>query len=189
MKNYKLKDCVFAFYIIKDVVNIHAHIREILANGKIENNDGIHLITPIAKCLKCVTQKNCFPQIHNELWGIGVRISKLDSELISYDVQDCRDCPDCKILLISNNSIDISSFDRYDIIVLCPKDDDRKNYYREKKINGKNWPCWHRLSLSCKYVSYYEKSDKGIDEYLKHKFNTKNYHDEEIDETVNNVLF
>lgn len=38
-------------------------------------------------------------------------------------------------------------------------------------------------------VSYYEKSDKGIDEYLKHKFNTKNYLDEEIDETVNNVLF
>ena len=59
----------------------------------------------------------------------------------------------------------------------------------KKKINGKNWPCWHRLSLSCKYVSYYEKSDKGIDEYLKHKFNTKNYLDEEIDETVNNVLF
>lgn len=43
MKKYKLKDCVFAFYIIKDVVNIHAHIREILANGKIQGTGGRYL--------------------------------------------------------------------------------------------------------------------------------------------------
>jgi hypothetical protein len=44
MNNYKLKDCVFAFYIIKDVVNIHAHIREILANGKIVKQEPVPVV-------------------------------------------------------------------------------------------------------------------------------------------------
>lgn len=74
--------------------------------------------------------------------------------------------------------------------MLCPTEKDREGFYRNKKIGKKNWSCWHRLSLTCKYILGYRKDDKGIDEYLHYKFNAKNYQEEEILDNVHeNVLF
>lgn len=189
MKDYKIKDRVFAFYIVKNTACQYARIRDILSKRKIEGGKtNIHLITPIFECLKCVKQTNRLPQLNNELWGIGVRISALDNVGIKYKVQTCQDCIGCKVLTIfGNNAIDFSAFDKYDIVVLCPTEKDRKEFYQNKKIGNKNWPCWHWLSLSCRYILDYRKDDKGIDKYLHYKFNFRNYLAEEG--PVNNVLF
>jgi len=192
MKDYRLKGCEYAFYIVKNVANKKARIRDILLKGEIEGNETeTHLITPILECLMWVKQANSLPQLNNELWGIGIRITALDKAGIKYVIQDCQDCVGCKVLTIPRNyTLYFSTFDKYDIVVLCPTEKDREDFYRNKKIGKKNWPCWHRLSLTCKYILGYRKDDKGIDEYLRGKFNKKNYQEEEIiDGVPENVLF
>lgn len=192
MKDYIINDCVYSFYIVKNIANKEARIREILSKGKIEGDEtDIQLITPILPYLEYVNQVNNIPQLNNELWGIGIRISALKKAGIKYDIQVCQDCVGCKVLTIPKNiALDFSTFEKYDIVVLCPTEKDKKGFYRNKKIGNKNWPCWHRLSLTCKYILDYRKDDKGIDYYLYHKFNIKNYLEEEIiDSLCENRLF
>lgn len=79
MKDYRLKGCEYAFYIVKNVANKKARIRDILLKGEIEGNETeTHLITPILECLMWVKQANSLPQLNNELWGIGIRITALE---------------------------------------------------------------------------------------------------------------
>lgn len=190
MWDIRLKDKVFAFCVFKNTDSSYIKIREILNKGRIIGNDnGICLITPIWECLKFVKVNDSWPEPNNELWGIGVRISTLDKMGVFYDIQDCRDCPNCKVLIIpSNTVIDLMRMDMYDVIVLCPTKKYQEKFYKNKKIGNKNWPCWHWLSLSCKYILDYGKDDEGLDQYLRKKFNKRNYQEEDIN-PIDNVLF
>ena len=189
MKDYRLGDSVFAFYIIKDTAASYPTIRDLLIKGRITGNDnGIRLVTPILECLKCVKEINGLPVANKKLWGIGIRISSLTRLGITYIVQDCQDCPGIKVLIIpSNTVIDLMRMDMYDVIVLCPTKKYQEKFYKNKKIGNKNWPCWHWLSLSCKYILDYGKDDEGLDQYLRKKFNKRNYQEEDIN-PIDNVL-
>lgn len=190
MKDYRLKNCLFAFYILKNPFNSSSLVKDILAKGRIgENDNDIHLITPILECLKWVKDINHLPMHSDELWGIGFKISALDRIGLNYTVQDCQDCASCKVLTISaKNLINFGNLGNRDIVVLCPTEKERKVFYRNIAINNKQWPCWHWMSLSCKYITGYEKDDQGIDKYLQAKFNLKNYQEEETAK-IDNALF
>lgn len=190
MIDYRLKDNVFAFCVFKNTDSSYFIIREILNKRRIEGREnGIRLITPILECLRFVKETDSWPVLYNELWGIGVRISALDRLHIPYTIQNCQDITDCKVLTIPENiGIEIKEIEKYDIVVLCPTKKDQEKFYKYKKIGKKNWPCWHWLSLSCKYILDYRKDDIGLDKYLRHKFNQQNYQEEEINQ-IGNVLF
>ena len=190
MIDYRLKDKVFAFYIFNNTDPSYIKIREILKKGSIAGNEnGIRLVTPILECLRCVKETDSWPVLNNVLWGIGIRISTLERMDIQYTVLDCQDCADCKVLAIpANTIIDLKGMGQYDVIVLCPTKKDQEKFYKNKKIGKKNWPCWHWLSLSCKYILDYKKEDKELDEYLHYKFNLQNYQKDEIN-PIENVLF
>ena len=190
MKDNRLGDSVFAFYIIKDTAASYPTIRDLLTKGRIPGNgNGIRLVTPILECLKCVKEINGWPVANKDLWGIGIRISSLKRLGITYTVQDCQDCPDCKFLTISaDTAIIFTNLGKHDVVVLCPSNKDQGKFLKYKKVNGKNWPCWHWPSLTCMYILGYRKDDPGIDEYLRHKFNNKNYQENYIESTVNELF-
>lgn len=190
MKDYRLRDSVFAFYIIKNTSGSYPTIRDLLTKGRISGNDnGIRLITPILACIECVIEINGLPMANNELWGIGIRISTLNKKGITYTVQDCMDCPGCKVLTIpAHINVDFTCLGEHDVVVLCPSDEEQKKFLTYKKINKKNWPCWHWPSLTCKYILGYRKDDPGIDEYLCRKFKIRNYQEKDIVPTVNELF-
>lgn len=190
MKDYRLKDKVFTFCIFKNTDSSYFKIREILKKGRIAGNEnGIRLITPILECLRCVKKSDSWPVLNNELWGIGVRISTLERMGIQYTVLDCQNCANCKVLTIPVNTIiDLKDLGKHDVVVLCPTKKEQEKFYTYKKIGKKNWPCWHWLSLSCKYILDYSKDDEGLDKYLHHRFNMKNYKEDDICQP-NNELF
>ena len=77
MKDYIINDCVYSFYIVKNIVNKEARIREILSKGKIEGDEtDIQLITPILPYLEYVNQVNNIPQLI-EKSGNKIRYSGL----------------------------------------------------------------------------------------------------------------
>lgn len=190
MRDDRFKNKVFAFCVFKNTDSSYIKIREILNKGRIiGNNNGIRLVTPILECIKCVKEINGWPVANKELWGIGIRISSLKRLGVTCPVQDCQDCPRCKVLMIpANTTIDFTSLGKHDVVILCPSNKDQEKFLKYKKVNDKNWPCWHWPSLTCKYILGYSKDDPGIDEYLRHKFNNKNYQEKDIESTVNELF-
>lgn len=73
-------------------------------------------------------------------------------------------------------------------ILECLRCVDQEKVYTYKKIGKKNWPCRHWLSLSCKYILDYSKDDEGLDKYLYHRFNLRNFKEDDICQP-NNELF
>lgn len=190
MIDYRLRDKVFAFCVFKNADSSYNKIWEILKKGSIKGNEnGIRLITPILECLRCVKETDSCPMLISELWGIGVRISTLERMGIQYTLLDCLDCVDCKVLVIPVNTIiDLKDMGQHDVIVLCPTKKDQEKFYTNKKIGKKNWPCWHWLSISCKYILDYNKKDKELDKYLRNKFNLRNYKEEDICQPKNELF-